>query len=312
MDEIKKYLIRATSGAFIIKIGSIVFSLISGIVLARTLGTSGYGIYAFTISLTSLLSIPATMGMEQVLVRKISIYQTQLNWNFIKGIMLKANQIGLITTIGIIICASLFIALLKPSNPIFEIKTIHTGLLIIFLMPMARISMSSLRGFKKTNLSQIPEFVIKQILFIILLSILITSLFGENIVALRMDDYGLNDYEFNKKLFELHEKYNVPLSVGVIPFAISFGWAIFIAIQSFSMIYMHFINGVGKVKLQMIVLIAMAFLNIPLSIFLAKNVGMGVSGVIFATNIAVFINSILMSVQYRKIIFKNAVGIWNK
>ena len=58
----------------------------------------------------------------------------------------------------------------------------------------------------------------KHVIAVILFAIIITSVFGENIIALRMDDYGLNNYEFNKKLFELHEKYDIPISVGVIPF----------------------------------------------------------------------------------------------
>jgi hypothetical protein len=49
-----------------------------------------------------------------------------------------------------------------------------------------------------------------------------------------------------------------------------------------------------------------------LSVFFAKNLNMGISGVIAATCICVGIGAIWAPIQYSKIVNKKAKGIWIK
>jgi hypothetical protein len=51
--------------------------------------------------------------------------------------------------------------------------------------------------------------------------------------------------------------------------------------------------------------------NIPISIFFAKNLGMGSVGVILGTCCSLIIGSFFAPVQTIKIIKGNAKGIWN-
>lgn len=74
----------------------------------------------------------------------------------------------------------------------------------------------------------------------------------------------------------------------------------------------YFINGVGKIKLQLYQTLIMAILNIPLSYFLAKTCGFGLNGIIMGTILCIIPGIILSSIQYYKIINQDAVGIWNK
>jgi len=55
-----------------------------------------------------------------------------------------------------------------------------------------------------------------------------------------------------------------------------------------------------------------SILNIPLSIFLAENAGMGITGIMVSTDICLIIGSIWLPIQYLKIINHKAMGIWNK
>ena len=97
-----------------------------------------------------------------------------------------------------------------------------------------------------------------------------------------------------------------------VPFMLSVASGIFVIIANWNNIFGYFINGVGKVRLQLYYSIIIAFLNIPLSIFLAKNVGLGVTGVMVSTNICLIFASIWAPIQYRKLISGTAKGIWNK
>lgn len=97
-----------------------------------------------------------------------------------------------------------------------------------------------------------------------------------------------------------------------IPLSLTIYMAIFFALTIFYAPFTYFINGTGKIKLQMYSVITTSIMNIPLSIFLAKNVGLGVSGVIIATILCLIPHVILCPLQYLKIINNKANGIWDR
>lgn len=97
-----------------------------------------------------------------------------------------------------------------------------------------------------------------------------------------------------------------------VPFMLSVASGVFVIIVNWNNIFGYFINGVGKVRLQLYYSIIIAFLNIPLSIFLAKNVGLGITGVMVSTNLCLIFASVWAPIQYKKIISGTAKGIWNK
>jgi len=97
-----------------------------------------------------------------------------------------------------------------------------------------------------------------------------------------------------------------------IPNILSLYMAIFVILSSWASIFTTFVNGVGKIRLQLIFSIIAGLINIPLSIFFVKNLGLGSAGVILATSICLSYGPLLSFIQYKKIISNTAKGIWNK
>ena len=97
-----------------------------------------------------------------------------------------------------------------------------------------------------------------------------------------------------------------------IPFSLSVGMLLFVVINMWYNIFIYFINGVGKIRLQLYIAIIVSLFNIPLSILLAKYVNLGPFGVILATFICLLGYSICAPIQYYKIINNRAHGIWAK
>lgn len=97
-----------------------------------------------------------------------------------------------------------------------------------------------------------------------------------------------------------------------IPFKLTLAMGLFFVITIYYAPFNFFINGIGKIRLHMITFLIAAIINIPLSIFLVKVTGMGVSAVILATCICVLPNLIMFPIQYKKLINNRAKGIWNK
>ncbi|MDA9326029.1 lipopolysaccharide biosynthesis protein [Flavobacteriaceae bacterium] len=98
----------------------------------------------------------------------------------------------------------------------------------------------------------------------------------------------------------------------VISVGLNLSMALFVLLVTFNMVFVQFINGVGKIKLQLITSLISMTINIPLSIYFAKNLDLGISGVIIATCFSLGYSVILRPLQYYKIINNTAKGIWNK
>jgi O-antigen/teichoic acid export membrane protein len=95
-----------------------------------------------------------------------------------------------------------------------------------------------------------------------------------------------------------------------VPISVSAVMAAYVVINGWCGIFSQFLNGVGKIKLQLYVGIVGALINIPIAIMLGKH--LGIYGVILSTVILGTINAIWSPIQYMKIINNSATGIWNK
>lgn len=95
-----------------------------------------------------------------------------------------------------------------------------------------------------------------------------------------------------------------------IPFAISLGFSFYIIAYSWQTIHVFFLNGIGKVGLQLYLVLISSVINIPLSIYLGKFIGL--TGVIVSNTLLFTIMGIIFFVQTKKILNHSATGIWDK
>ena len=68
----------------------------------------------------------------------------------------------------------------------------------------------------------------------------------------------------------------------------------------------------GKVKLQVYLSIFNIIIHIPLAIFFAVNLNLGIAGIIFSTVISVLTMLIFRIIQFKIIYYNNANSIWNE
>lgn len=69
-------------------------------------------------------------------------------------------------------------------------------------------------------------------------------------------------------------------------------------------LYAYVLNGIGSVNYQLILNVAEAVINIPLSIYFAVNCGMGVFGIKLATTILVTISAVTLPINLRIVLKK--------
>lgn len=97
-----------------------------------------------------------------------------------------------------------------------------------------------------------------------------------------------------------------------VPLFLSGMMCFYVIVLAWGNIFVNFINGVGKIQLQLVIGIIGTIINIPLSYFFAKTLGMGSAGVIAASLICIAYGPVLAPIQFKKIINGTATGIWNR
>ena len=80
---------------------------------------------------------------------------------------------------------------------------------------------------------------------------------------------------------------------------------LFVIVRTYGIIYMNFLNGIGKIRLQLKLYVIGAVINIPLSIYFAKYLNFGSSGVILGTIVSIISMSIFLPIQSFKILRNN-------
>ena len=91
---------------------------------------------------------------------------------------------------------------------------------------------------------------------------------------------------------------------------VSASFAFYIFCKTMGAIYMHQINGTGKVRIQLITYLIIAVFAIPVMIYSCRQ--WGLTGVIIVPSFAFFVQFIVCRIQLKKIINQTATGIWNK
>ncbi|MBL4594174.1 MAG: MATE family efflux transporter [Flavobacteriales bacterium] len=97
-----------------------------------------------------------------------------------------------------------------------------------------------------------------------------------------------------------------------IPFSLSLVMAIWVMLTTSIMVFSNFLSGISKIKLSLWHSVFVTIVNIPLSIYFAKNLGMGSVGVMLASICCILPRIVFQPIQYFKIMNGTAKGIWNK
>jgi O-antigen/teichoic acid export membrane protein len=96
----------------------------------------------------------------------------------------------------------------------------------------------------------------------------------------------------------------------IVPISVSICVAIYVIVNAWNAIYSQFLNGIGRIKLQLYVAVIGSAINIPLAIVLGKS--LGVYGIVLSSIIICLMPGIYGPIQYYKIISGKARGIWDK
>lgn len=168
-DGLKAQLLKATSGTAGLKGINILLTLVTGILLARTLGPENYGIYGFVVSLVTLLGLPTKAGLPTLLVRETAKNQMNQNWRLIRGLFKLSNIFVFSYSLVIAAVAGIFVWWQWGGEDVIKANTFLWALLLLPLVAYEGVRTGTLRGLRWVVSSQLPEQLIRPLVMILLI-----------------------------------------------------------------------------------------------------------------------------------------------
>ncbi|MFW9875275.1 MAG: flippase [Candidatus Thorarchaeota archaeon] len=163
---------RGSASSAIIQVFGAVFLYVYHIILARFLGASDYGIFSFSLSLSTIVIVISQMGMQTGALRFTSSSLANGNIGSFKGVLIRSHQLIIISGLSFLVIA--FIVIKIFSNR-FDSNIISALFLFMWLIPISglmRVRQHILRGMKKIRLSLIPENIALPLLATIFIVVL--------------------------------------------------------------------------------------------------------------------------------------------
>jgi len=170
-SDMRTELSRGALGNVAVKIISLLLGFFLMVLLARTLGPEGYGVYAFFFALVSLLAIPAQIGMPNLVVRETAKLEATEQWGLMLGLWRWSTSTILLLSLGILLISSGLAWLLLDQLSLLQLKTFGFSLLLVPFIALSRLRTAAIQGLRKVVLSQLPDLIIRPALLILLILI---------------------------------------------------------------------------------------------------------------------------------------------
>lgn len=163
-------LLQGSLGSVAVKVCGMVLSLSLAIVLARTLGPEGYGIYAFVFALISLLAIPAQFGLPALVVRETAKAHVNGQWRLMRGVWRWSTQAAGALSLALGLVAALIAWIFAEHFSQIQLVTFAWGVLLVPLLALGNLRGAALRGLRHVVQGQFPETVLRPAFFLVLVA----------------------------------------------------------------------------------------------------------------------------------------------
>lgn len=158
-NSVRARLIRMALVSAGVQAVSRVLTLVLGVILARSLGPEGYGVYAYAFAIMSLLMILAEAGVPTLLMREIASAEGRGAWGLVRGALQRGLQaVALVSAIISAMGFTLLLALKSTITPA-AFNTIGVMLLLLPVAALSKTVAHAMRGLNQVVASQSLELI---------------------------------------------------------------------------------------------------------------------------------------------------------
>ncbi|MDI5890287.1 flippase [Halomonas rhizosphaerae] len=163
---LKAQLLRGGIGSIAVKIAHTGLAFLLAVLLARTLGPEGYGIYSFAFALVSLMAVPSQLGLPELMVRETAKAQAHEQWGLLRGLWRWSSLTVWGFSSLIALAALTGIWLFGDGMGNAQRQTLLVSLLLIPLVALGNLRGAALKGLRRVVLGQLPESVLRPAILI--------------------------------------------------------------------------------------------------------------------------------------------------
>jgi O-antigen/teichoic acid export membrane protein len=160
-------LVWGTLGTLVLNGSTTVVNFVIAVLLARLLGASGYGAFAFALAWALVLVSFSCLGLSPLIVRHVAGARATADWQMLRGILRWSNAVVLAASLlAIAVAAALGWARLKDDEELFWPFMI--GLLLVVPTALTILRQAAMQGLGKIVLGRVPETLVVPGVFLLL------------------------------------------------------------------------------------------------------------------------------------------------
>ncbi|MCP4440482.1 MAG: flippase [Aureispira sp.] len=192
--KVRNYFLKGSYKSLLLQAAVSIFTFLTTIVIARMAGDEGFGIYSLVFTWVSIISVGATLGLDDLVLKQLPVYQTKGKQSKIKGLLFWSNKWGLISGVGAALIFALVVNLFTINGISEHVYYYNIALVSIPFFVLMHINQASLRGLKYLGAGQLAEKVVQPFSFLIILVLaylLYWSITDAEIILFRVISFGL-------------------------------------------------------------------------------------------------------------------------
>ena len=143
------------------------------VLLARTLGPDGLGLYAYALSLLALAAVPVNNGWATVLLREASQGESGPRWTHVRGMILWGARASALSALFAFLIAMVARHIFGAGA--YSAGTITLLAFVLFFDQLSGLRLSVLRGLNFPVWGQVPEMLVRPALIVLFFLLLIES-----------------------------------------------------------------------------------------------------------------------------------------
>lgn len=162
----RSHLLRGGAGSFALRAVNALIAFSLTVLLARSLGPAGYGIYAYAVALVVLLNIPTEGGLPMLVVRETAAARVRGQWGLLRGVWHWAGWAA--AGLGLLVATAGLLAawLVRDHFSPVALTSFMLALLLVPLIVLANLCGAALRGLHHVIVGQLPEYIIRPALLL--------------------------------------------------------------------------------------------------------------------------------------------------
>ncbi|WP_440995864.1 flippase [Arhodomonas sp. SL1] len=169
-------LLRSGASSFALRALNAALAFGLTVLLARSLGPSGYGIYAYAMALVMLLNMPGAGGLPILILRETAAARARERWDLLQGIRRWAFGGALALGVSVAMISILGVWLLGARLDAVERTSVALAVVAVPMIILANLYGATMRGLHHVILGQLPEYVIRPaLLFLAIAALLVVA-----------------------------------------------------------------------------------------------------------------------------------------